>query len=209
LQGAASRYLYLVRHGEALPDESGLTDRGRRQATLLGEYLSSKPISVLWHGPQARAIQTAQLIVQAHGRSGLELCPEAAADDYLPYAPARGEVPEQFADRVSGLLDGYAAEERERGAELAVRALHRFTGPVAGDADRHELVVTHNFLIGWLVRDALDAPAWRWMGVNQANCGLTVIRYAPDRPASVLVFNDLTHLPQELRWTGFPPGSRV
>ena len=29
--------------------------------------------------------------------------------------------------------------------------------------------VTHNFLIGWLIRDALDAPKWRWIGLNHAN----------------------------------------
>ena len=209
LSGVAARYLYLVRHGEALPDESGLSDRGRRQAGLLGEYLSSKPITVVSHGPLARAAQTARLIAQAHGGAGLEVCMQEAAGDYLPYAPERGELPEQVADRAERLVGVYGPEERERGAKLAAEAQRRFTGPVAGDVDRHELVVTHNFLVGWLVRDALDAPAWRWLGVNQANCGLTVIRYAPDRPSSVLVLNDLTHLPAELRWTGFPPELRV
>ncbi len=34
-EGAADRYLYLVRHAEATPDERGLTDAGRRQAALL------------------------------------------------------------------------------------------------------------------------------------------------------------------------------
>jgi hypothetical protein len=27
--------------------------------------------------------------------------------------------------------------------------------------------VTHNFLIGWLVSQALCAPPWRWLGLNQ------------------------------------------
>ncbi|MGQ4426862.1 histidine phosphatase family protein, partial [Streptomyces violaceoruber] len=36
MTGTATRYLYLARHGEAVPDESGLTDAGRRQAALLG-----------------------------------------------------------------------------------------------------------------------------------------------------------------------------
>lgn len=43
------------------------------------------------------------------------------------------------------------------------------------------------------------------MGLIHANAALTVIRYAPDRPASVLFYNDTGHLPTELRWTGFPP----
>ncbi|NUV51307.1 histidine phosphatase family protein, partial [Streptomyces sp. CAI-78] len=69
--------------------------------------------------------------------------------------------------------------------------------------------VTHAFLAAWLVRDALDAPAWRWIGLNHANTGLTVLRYTPGRPAALMLFNDLGHLPEELRWTGFPPELRL
>ncbi|CAO0828507.1 hypothetical protein SMICM17S_00501 [Streptomyces microflavus] len=79
------------------------------------------------------------------------------------------------------------------------------TGPVDGEEDRHELVVTHNFLVAWLVRDAMFAPKPRWLGLNHANAALTVIRYPPDRPASILLANDMRHLPADLRWTGFPP----
>jgi broad specificity phosphatase PhoE len=96
-----TRYLYLTRHGEATPDESGLTENGRRQAALLGERLRDVPLSAVHHGP------------------------------------------------------------------LPVRRL------------------------------------------NHGNAALTVIRYAPDRPASVLSFNDMAHLPAELRWTGFPPELRA
>jgi probable phosphoglycerate mutase len=89
---------------------------------------------------------------------------------------------------------------------LAAEAERRYTGTVPGDEDRHELVVTHSFLVGWLVRAALDAPNWRWLGLNPAHAALTVIRYAPGRPTSLLVYNDVSHLPAELRWTGSVPG---
>lgn len=69
--------------------------------------------------------------------------------------------------------------------------------------------MTHNFLAGWLVRAALDAPDWRWLGINHANAALTVIRYAPGRPPALLLFNDTGHLPAELRWTGLPPELHV
>ncbi len=62
MPGTADRYLYLARHGEATPDESGLTDRGGRQAVLLGERLRSAPLTRVWHGPLARARRTAELI---------------------------------------------------------------------------------------------------------------------------------------------------
>jgi broad specificity phosphatase PhoE len=76
---------------------------------------------------------------------------------------------------------------------------------VPGSEPRYEVLVTHNFLAGWLIRAAQDAPPWRWLTLTHAHAGLTVIRYSPGRPAALLTYNDLSHLPAELRWTGFPP----
>jgi probable phosphoglycerate mutase len=205
--GLAPRYLYLTRHGEASPDEGELTDNGRHQAVLLGKRLRNTPLAAVHHGPLPRAEETARLIGEQ--LSGVPLRPSELAGDYIPYVPRRDELPTESADTLIGRLSQFPAEERELGPASAQAALARFTGAVEGDEPRHELVVTHNFLIGWLVRAALDAPKWRWMGLNHANAALTVIRYAPDRPASVLLYNDAGHLPDDLRWTGFPPDLRV
>ncbi|WP_030689749.1 histidine phosphatase family protein [Streptomyces globisporus] len=199
----AARYLYLARHGEASADESALTDNGRRQAVLLGERLRKTPLTAIHHGPLARAEQTARLV--GDQLDGVPLRVSPPAGDYVPYIPRREELPPESADAMLGFLAQFPAEEREQGPGLAAEAVARFTGPVEGDRPRHELVVTHNFLIAWLVREALDAPEGRWMGINQANAALTVIRYAPGRAPAVLCFNDTGHLPEELRWTGFPP----
>ncbi len=207
MTGTAPRYLYVVRHGEASPDESTLTDLGRRQASLLGERLRGSAISVIHHGPLARAEQTARLIRDHLGDADLRA--SEPAGDYVPHVPRREELPPHAADVLLDQVAAFPAEERRAGPDLARRALALFTGPVEGDEPRHELLVTHNFLVGWLVRHALDAPDWRWLGVNQAHTGLTVIRYAPGRPSAVLVHNDTRHLPDELRWTGFPPELRV
>ncbi|MGW5284557.1 histidine phosphatase family protein [Streptomyces collinus] len=207
MTGRAARYLYLARHGEASPDESGLTDAGRRQAALLGNRLQGVPLAAIHHGPLARAEQTARLVGEQ-----LDQVPcrrSEAAGDYLPYLPTREELPPEAADAWTEFLARFTAEEREQGPELAAAALAEFTGTVDGDEPRHELVVTHNFLVGWLIRAALDAPKWRWLGINHANAALTVIRYTPDRPPAVLLFNDTGHLPAELRWTGFPPELHV
>jgi probable phosphoglycerate mutase len=82
--------------------------------------------------------------------------------------------------------------------------LSPFARPRAGQDDTYELVVTHNLLIGWLVSRALDAPPWRWMGVNQMNCAVSIIGYLSGSPAALISFNDAGHLPPHLRWTGFP-----
>ncbi|MEW2290204.1 histidine phosphatase family protein [Streptomyces sp. NPDC047841] len=203
MSGTATRYLYLVRHGEATPDESGLTPAGRRQAALLGRRLRDIPFTTVHHGPLTRAEQTAQLIGDHLGNVPLHV--SEVAGDYVPYIPERDELPADSADFYLRFLAAATEEEREQGPALARRALDLFTGPVDGAEDRHELVVTHNFLVAWLVRDAMYAPKWRWLGLNHGNAALTVIRYAPGRAASVLVSNDMRHLPVELRWTGFPP----
>lgn len=203
----AARYLYLARHGEASPDESGLTDNGRRQAILLGRRLRDRPITALYHGPLPRAAQTARLIGEQ--LNGVPTIENAAAGDYIPYMPSKSELPVDCADYLLQFLADVTAEEATEGHALAQEALRRFTGLVAEETDRHELVVTHNFLIAWLVCQTLGAPAWRWLGLNYCNAALTVIRYAPGRPASLLVCNDMSHLPVELRWTGFPPDLQV
>jgi probable phosphoglycerate mutase len=203
MTGTATRYLYLVRHGEALPDESGLTEDGRRQAKLLGQRLRDVPFEAVHHGPLPRAEQTARLIGDQLKDVSAQV--SEVAGDYVPYMPVKDELPAESADFYLSFLAGATDEERERGPALARRALDLFTGPVNGEEDRHELVVTHNFLVAWLVRDAMHAPKWRWLGLNYCNAALTVIRYAPGRAASVLIANDMRHLPPELRWTGFPP----
>ncbi|CAL9361674.1 hypothetical protein SUDANB174_00670 [Streptomyces sp. enrichment culture] len=203
MNGTATRYLYLARHGEASPDGSGLTDAGRRQATLLGRRLRDVPLTAVHHGPLPRAAETARLITDE--LEGVSARVSEIAGDYVPHIPQREELPAESADFYLGFLAGTTDEERSRGPELARRALRRFTGAVTdGTQDRHELVVTHNFLVAWLVRDALHAPEWRWLGLNHGNAALTVLRYAPGRAASVLLCNDMRHLPAELRWTGFP-----
>ncbi|MDR8414539.1 histidine phosphatase family protein [Nonomuraea sp. 3-1Str] len=206
MTATATRFLYLARHGEASPDESELTVAGRRQAVLLGERLRDVPLSAVHHGPLPRAAQTAGLVGERLDGVPVRMAEEAG--DYVPHVPEKDELPPEAVDRVLGFLAEVTDEERAHGAALARAAIHRFTGPVAGDEPRHELVVTHAFLIGWLVRAALDAPRWRWFGLNHCNAALTLIRYTPGRPASVLFFNDTAHLPEELRWTGFPPELR-
>ncbi|MFJ3925373.1 histidine phosphatase family protein [Streptomyces sp. NPDC090022] len=203
----AARYLYLARHGQATADESELTADGRRQAELLGDRLRGVPLTRIWHGPLPRAAQTAALVA---GRlDGVPLRESELAGDYVPYVPGRAELPAEAADALLDRVARFPAADREQGPALARAALARFTGPVPGDEPRHELVVTHAFLVSWLLRAALDAPEWRWLGLNQGNAALTVIRYAPGRPSSVLVANDMAHLPAELRWTGFPPELRA
>ena len=96
MTGTATRYLYLTRHGEALPDESGLTQAGRQQATLLGRRLQDIPFTAVHHGPLPRAAQTARLI---HDQlKDVPLRASEVAGDYVPYVPRKDELPPEAAD---------------------------------------------------------------------------------------------------------------
>jgi len=200
----AGRFLYLMRHGEAA--EAGeLTARGEEQARLAGERLRAVPLTGVFHSPRSRAVRTAQIVASCV--PGVSPAASELLDDYIPSDPDPTELPASF----GRLVSAYSPPERVAGAGLARSAVARFGGAggsAESGADEHELLVTHNFLIGWFVRDVLGAPDWRWLGLNQQNCALTVILYRAELPPSLLIFNDASHLTAPLRWTGFPPGLR-
>jgi serine/threonine-protein phosphatase PGAM5 len=184
------RYLYLARHGDA---DGGLTQAGRRQAELLAGRLAGVPFATVTHSPLPRAAQTAAAWPGAQ--------PSIMVGDYPPYVPA------QVTARFAPVFEGWSGDELHDGPVLAREALARFAVPA--ERETYELVITHSFLIGWFVCQALGAPPERWLGLNTGNAALTVIRYSDDRPPALMLHNDMAHLPEELRWTGFPPELRV
>ena len=197
-----TRFLYLVRHGAADPHDGPLSEAGKEQARLTGQRLSGVPFSAVYHGPLPRAAQTAGLI--ADSLPGVPVSACDLAGDYLPSDPDPARLPSRFAS----FLAGFSAAERAEGPARAVAALEHFARGSDEPGEEYELVVTHNFLIGWIVSQTLDAPQWRWLGLNQMNCAGTIIAYSPGLSASLIIFNDAGHLPPALRWTGFPAAVR-
>jgi probable phosphoglycerate mutase len=197
-----THFLYLVRHGEAVPHDGPLSPAGERQAQLTGKRLKDVPLSAIHHGPLPRTAQTARLIAACI--PGVPVSASDLAGDYLPSDPNPDDLPPSYADFVAG----FSAAERAQGPRLAAAAIDRFARAGPEDGDNHELVVTHNLLIGWLVSQALAAPSWRWLGLNQMNCALTVIAYRTGLPPALISFNDAGHLAPELRWNGFPAAVR-
>ena len=102
-------------------------------------------------------------------------------------------------------LAAFPAEALAEGPARAAAALERFAQP--SDEDCRELLITHNFVIGWFVARAMGVRTW--LGINQYHCGLTVIAYRPDRPPALVCHNDVGHLPPSLRGTEFPDALRV
>ncbi|WP_166871157.1 MULTISPECIES: histidine phosphatase family protein [unclassified Salinibacterium] len=192
-------YLYLVRHGEQVDAEHGLPDgplsgRGIRQAEAIAERLGGVPFTAAWTSPLQRAQETARIMTER--MPAIEPEPTALLMDCIPAGPTP-DMPHAF----EPFYGSVTPEEIAAGEAQMADAVAEWMRPSRDD--RHELLITHNFVISWFVREAFGAPTWRWMGLNQAHCGLTIIRVRSAKPPVLVTHNDLGHLPAELR-TGLP-----
>jgi serine/threonine-protein phosphatase PGAM5 len=194
-----SHYLYLVRHGEHQDAEHGLRDgtlseRGKRQAMLIADRLSGIPFDAVHHSPLEAATSTA-MIMQSR-LPAIDPQPSTLLFDCIPSGPS-SEMPGAYRSFFGGVTE----EEIVAGqAQMGDAVAEWFTPSID---DRHELLITHNAVIGWFVREVFAAPAWRWMGTNVAHTSLTIIRVRSAKPPELVTLNDLAHLPVELR-TGLP-----
>ncbi|MCO1579657.1 histidine phosphatase family protein [Crossiella sp. SN42] len=197
----ANRLLYLLRHGEAAEDDS-LTDRGRSQAELTAARLAGVPFAAVHHSTSPRAAATVKVLAEQ-----LQAAPHHPSDllrECIPSVPGPELLTPAQAGFFAGLTPQVLAEE---GPTQAAAALARYAG--AAGPDRRELVVTHGNLIRHFVAVAMGAPEHAWLNLADYNCGLTVLLYRPGRPAVVVAYNDVGHLPPELRGTEFPAELRV
>lgn len=201
--------LYLVRHGvheksaQVDPDgneDGSLTDAGRTQARLLGERLAGVPFTAVHHSTLKRARETAEVL--AEHLPGVPVQPSTLLRECIPLRPPA----DQLNEGQQAFFDSWPQEVLDHGVKQSAVAVERF----AGLGDGPELVVTHGNLIAWFVCEALDIPRWRWLSLPlHYNCALTIIVYRDNRPPSLMSYNDMGHLPPELRGTDYPSELRV
>ena len=116
-------------------------------------------------------------VASAHAAGGSEVDPDGAALD----AAVAAFSADAAATTVAALLGPGPAPDRRPGEPLRL------------------VLVTHAFVVGWFVRHALDAPRWRWMGLNPSHASLSVLHLRAGAPANLVGFDDLGHLTTGLR----------
>jgi serine/threonine-protein phosphatase PGAM5 len=183
--------LYLVRHAEAAAGEDsdpGLSPVGRLQAARLAGRLADLDVGAVLHSPLNRAAETATVLAD---RLGLEARSSGLLADRTPVPSARCRS--DYPARYLPWLDETPADERDVDAQALTAArdeLIRLSADSAGSL----VLVTHAFVIGCLVCDALDAPSWRWLSLAPANASLSILSYDVERGSRVIAFNDTGHL---------------
>ena len=185
-----SHFIYLVRHGEQEHAEHGITDgplseRGKLQAHAIGQRLAQVPFDQAFTSPLDRAMETAAIMDQY--TRGPSVAPNNLLFDCIPSSPE--SAPEAYASFFSG-VDEEMGEAGQAQMQDAVGAFLTHSRE-----DRHTLLVTHNFVIGYLVSHALELPEWRWLTLGSGNTALTILRLRSTRPTELTLFGDCSHLP--------------
>jgi probable phosphoglycerate mutase len=187
--------LVLVRHGEQRDADQGvddgeLSERGIEQSRLIAQRLAALKFTNVWHSPVNRAADTVRVLRES--LPDIDPKPSALLMDCVPSGPS-ADMPAAYKAFFTPRTDA----EIEAGAAQMSDAVTEYLGHgVKGQTD---LLVTHNSVIAWLVREVLGAPEWKWLTLSQAHCGLTVLFQKAGRPWTLVTHNDVGHLPPALR----------
>ncbi len=196
--GRGIRYVYLIRHGDYLPDSTDpggghLNPLGHVQARAAGARLAALPVHVtsLVTSTYTRARESAADIGAA---LEMEPVPDSLIHECTPNA-----------DRPNYIRNHPAAEIALCDSSLA-NAWRKYFVP-SPDVDSHVVLVCHGNVIRWLVSRALGMDTRHWPAFEIGNGSLTIVAVFPDGGARLVMFSDVGHLPLDQQtWTGKGPG---
>jgi probable phosphoglycerate mutase len=202
----------LVRHGESEGNFAGslqgsrldtpLSARGRRQAECLAIRLSGENVDAVWASPMIRARETATTVAAALGL-GVSLDADLVEFDWGAWSgrPFDGAVERE----VSGVRARWRAGEidlapsgGESPAAAAVRA-DRFLARLLASGARAPLVVAHGRFNRILMTRLLGRELGRMDEIRQRNGSLSIFDWGGAAPATPLLLDDVSHLPEEIQ----------
>jgi serine/threonine-protein phosphatase PGAM5 len=182
------RTVILVRHGEldmeafALDGfKAGLTPLGRRQARRTASRLRSIRVDAIHYSTIGRAAETASII--------------APVFQDVTCRPSRllWEMPSP------AILTARGEHARATAVQQRFeRTFAKFIRGHNGHGDWTDLLITHGNLIRACACRILGLSAESWMLFWTSHCGITELRITP-KGARILTYNDVAHLPVQLR----------
>jgi serine/threonine-protein phosphatase PGAM5 len=188
------RTLYLIRHGQYDHDDDRDPDIGKAliplgiaQSKLVANRLKSLPVkmSSLISSTMTRARQTAMIINQDFPE--LELVQTRLIRECTP--PTWRE----------DIMEGETPEELENCTDNLDAAFSKYFIPSSDEEDQNDIIVCHGNVIRYFVTKVLKVETMSWLQMTTGNCGLAVIRIKPDGSMKLVSFNDMGHIPPNLR----------
>lgn len=197
--------MFLVRHGETIwnnelryqgHSDIPLNSAGKEQASKLAERLKGEKIDYFYASDLSRAMETAQIIAQPHGKTvtGVELLRETRFGVWegLKFTEIKEKYPEiwkQWQVDPRGTL----IPEGEYLDEVAVRVMQGIKEIINRHADDSVLVVAHGGTIRLILAELLEMDIRNLWRIRQDNTALNIIDIYGDRPI-VATINDIHHL---------------
>ena len=188
------RTLYLIRHGQYDHDDDRDPDIGKAliplgiaQSKLVAGRLNSLPVkmSSLISSTMTRARQTAMIINQDFPE--LELQQTRLIRECTP--PTWRE----------DIMEGEDPEELKKCTDNLDAAFSNYFIPSPGEEDQNDIIVCHGNVIRYFLTKVLKVETMSWLQMTTGNCGLTVVRIKPDGSMKLVSFNDMGHIPPNLR----------
>ena len=192
-QGDGIRTLYLIRHGDYNyrdkhdPDiGKGLIPLGIAQARLVASRLRSLPVKMtsLYSSTMTRARQTAMVINEEFPNLKLQQT-----------RLLRECVPPTWRKDIMAKEDPKEVMECKNRLD---KAFAQFFKP-SPEMDRHDIIVCHGNVIRYFVTKVLGVDSMSWLGMTINNCSLTVVRIYPNGSMKLVSFNDIGHIPPNMR----------
>ena len=217
--GRLATRVIIVRHGQSSYnaqkkiqgrcDESVLTEKGRKDAQILGTALSQLEIDTIYSSPLQRAKETAQII-----RNCFEKPPTLAATDKLMEIDLplwenlfKQEVVEKFPDdyccwkerphQFKMVLSTPEGQQDHFPVLSLYQQVQQFwQDTLPQHSGKTILIVAHNGVNRCLLMSAIGIPPSRYHSIQQSNCCINVLNFTGDwgDPVQLESLNQTSHL---------------